>query len=72
VLWWLPALWPKAARMPHIDWHTAGQANQSGEDQKKLDVLANDVFVNVLRNTKKVWYGMAAAVVSISYSLLQL
>eukprot|EP00730_Choanoeca_flexa_P001377 TRINITY_DN10607_c0_g1_i7.p1 TRINITY_DN10607_c0_g1~~TRINITY_DN10607_c0_g1_i7.p1 ORF type:complete len:388 (+),score=90.39 TRINITY_DN10607_c0_g1_i7:91-1164(+) len=31
-----------------------GQANQSGEDQKKLDVLANDVFVNVLRNTKKV------------------
>ena len=32
----------------------AGQANQSGEDQKKLDVLANDVFINVLRNTKKV------------------
>ncbi|EGD77579.1 fructose-1,6-bisphosphatase [Salpingoeca rosetta] len=31
-----------------------GGANQSGEDQKKLDVLANDVFVNVLRNTKKV------------------
>ncbi|EDQ89096.1 uncharacterized protein MONBRDRAFT_32530 [Monosiga brevicollis MX1] len=31
-----------------------GQANQSGEDQKKLDVLANDVFKNVLRNTKKV------------------
>jgi fructose-1,6-bisphosphatase I len=31
-----------------------GAANQSGEDQKKLDVLANDVFVNVLRNTKKV------------------
>eukprot|EP00045_Choanoeca_perplexa_P016617 m.225554 g.225554 ORF g.225554 m.225554 type:complete len:358 (-) comp17310_c0_seq3:4696-5769(-) len=31
-----------------------GQANLSGEDQKKLDVLANDVFINVLRNTKKV------------------
>lgn len=31
-----------------------GSSNQSGEDQKKLDVLANDVFVNVLKNTKKV------------------
>eukprot|EP00049_Salpingoeca_infusionum_P023114 m.10457 g.10457 ORF g.10457 m.10457 type:complete len:365 (+) comp5568_c0_seq1:235-1329(+) len=31
-----------------------GAANSSGEDQKKLDVLANDVFINVLKNTKKV------------------
>lgn len=29
----------------------AGAANQSGEDQKKLDVVANDVFANCLRST---------------------
>ena len=27
----------------------AGSANIQGEDQKKLDVLANDVFINLLR-----------------------
>ena len=31
-----------------------GDTNRTGDDQKKLDVLANDVFINVLRNTKKV------------------
>jgi Fructose-1-6-bisphosphatase, N-terminal domain len=29
----------------------AGSANVQGEDQKKLDVLANDVFVNLLRKS---------------------
>ncbi|KAK9829434.1 hypothetical protein WJX72_005853 [[Myrmecia] bisecta] len=28
----------------------AGSSNVQGEDQKKLDVLANEVFINVLRN----------------------
>lgn len=27
----------------------AGSENVQGEDQKKLDVLANDVFINLLR-----------------------
>ena len=29
----------------------AGSANVQGEDQKKLDVLANDVFINLLRKS---------------------
>lgn len=32
----------------------AGAANQSGEDQKKLDVVANDVFANCLRSTGRI------------------
>lgn len=32
----------------------SGGANKSGEDQKKLDVLANDVFMNVLAKSGKV------------------
>lgn len=31
-----------------------GETNIQGEDQKKLDVLANDVFINALIGTKKV------------------
>ena len=31
-----------------------GEVNVQGEDQKKLDVLANDVFINALVGSKKV------------------
>ena len=31
-----------------------GEVNIQGEDQKKLDVLANDVFINALIGSKKV------------------
>ena len=31
----------------------AGETNVQGEDQKKLDVLANDLFINCLRATYK-------------------
>ena len=31
-----------------------GEVNVQGEDQKKLDVLANDVFINALIGSKKV------------------
>ncbi|XP_065189554.1 fructose-1,6-bisphosphatase 1-like [Sycon ciliatum] len=37
----------------------AGTANTSGDEQKKLDVLANDLFVNMLRSS-----GQAALLVS--------
>ena len=29
----------------------AGSSNVQGEDQKKLDVLANDVFITLLRKS---------------------
>merc|ERR1711988_1353910 len=29
----------------------AGDQNSSGDDQKKLDVLSNDIFVNALKNS---------------------
>lgn len=31
----------------------AGATNQSGDDQKKLDVIANDVFINALKHVEK-------------------
>jgi fructose-1,6-bisphosphatase I len=31
-----------------------GETNVQGEDQKKLDVLANDVMINALIGSKKV------------------
>jgi len=31
----------------------AGNSNSTGDDQKKLDVLANDVFINVLKSSQK-------------------
>ena len=37
----------------------AGSVNVQGEDQKKLDILSNDIFINSLR-----WSGQAAAMVS--------
>ncbi len=49
-----------------------GEVNKTGDDQKKLDVLANDVMINALIGSKKVsrlllgecfngWFGFALA-----------
>ena len=32
----------------------AGSANKTGDDQKKLDVIGNDIFVNTMRSSGKV------------------
>ena len=37
----------------------AGSSNTSGDEQKKLDVLSNDLFVNMLRSS-----GQSALLVS--------
>ena len=37
----------------------AGSSNTTGDDQKKLDVLANDLFINMLKSSYTV-YAMAS------------
>lgn len=37
----------------------AGSANTTGDDQKKLDVLANELFINMLKSSYTV-YAMAS------------
>lgn len=39
--------------MPNSSVGLAGEQNVQGEDQKKLDVLSNDIMVNALRASGK-------------------
>ena len=32
-----------------------GETNVQGEDQKKLDVIANELFINMLKSSYEVW-----------------
>lgn len=43
----------RKARLVHLT-GLAGSANVQGEDQKKLDVLANEIFINALKSSGKV------------------
>lgn len=42
----------------HINYYRyglAGSSNTTGDDQKKLDVLANDLFINMLKSSYTVY-----------------
>ena len=42
------------AHSPPFRYGMEGSSNVQGEDQKKLDVVANDLFINMLRSSYKV------------------
>ncbi len=43
-----------------------GGTNIQGEEQKKLDVLANDLFINMLKSSFEVtWIGPRAYIITI-------
>ena len=47
-----------------------GETNIQGEDQKKLDVLANDLFINMLKSSfeVRIYYNMCLVLTVATYS----